>query len=98
MRRLSTATKGCEQLTSNETYFADIWFSSIKMAEESMSAGVNSCGLVKTTHKVFCLATLENLMKDCPGGSYIVMNSTPIFPGERPLLDIEYKYNSRKVP
>ena len=47
-------------------------------------------------HKGFCLATLENLMKDWPGGSYLVMKSIPIVPGGRPLLAIGYKYNSRK--
>ena len=36
-------------------------------------------------------------MKDCPGGSYLVLKSTPRFPGERPLLAIGYKYNSSKV-
>ena len=60
------------------------------------AAGVDYCGPVKTIHKGFCLATLENLMKDWPGGSYLVLKSTPRFPGERPLLAIGYKYNSRK--
>ena len=36
-------------------------------------------------------------MKDWPGGSYLVLKSTPIFFGERTLLAIGYKYNSRKV-
>ena len=36
-------------------------------------------------------------MKDCTGGSYLFLKSTPRFPGERPLLAIGYKYNSRKV-
>ena len=40
---------------------------------------------------------LENLMKYWPGGSYLVMKITTIFPGEIPLLAIGYKYNSRKV-
>ena len=31
MKRLATYTKGCGQLTSNETYFADIWFIYIKL-------------------------------------------------------------------
>ena len=31
------------------------------------------------------------------GGSYLAMKSTPIVTGERPLLAIGYKYNSRKV-
>ena len=51
---------------------------------------------MKTSHKVF-LATLEKLMKDWPGGSYLVLKSTPRFPSEGPLLSIGYKYNSRKV-
>ena len=97
MKRLYTATKGCGQLTSNDTYFADSWFSSVKTAEEMAAAGVNYCGPVKTSHKGFCLATLEKLMKDWPGGSYLVLKSTPRFPGESPLLAIGYKYNSRKV-
>ena len=33
MKRLHIANKGCGQLTSNDTYFADIWFSSVKTAE-----------------------------------------------------------------
>ena len=36
-------------------------------------------------------------MKHWPGGSYLVLKSTPRFPGENPLLAIGYKYNSRKV-
>ena len=36
------------------------------MAEE-----VDYCVPVKTSHKGFCLATLESLMTYWPGGSYI---------------------------
>ena len=97
MKRLAISTKRCGQLTSNDTYFVDSWFSSVKTAEEVAAAGVNYCGPVKTSHKGFCLALLENLMKDWPGGSYLVLKSTQIFPGESPLLAISYKYNSRKV-
>ena len=61
------------------------------------ASGVNYCGPVKTSHKGFCLAMLEKLMKDWPGGSYLVLKSTPIFPGEIPLLVIGYNYNYRKV-
>ena len=97
MKRLDIATKGCGQLTSNDTYFSDSWFRSVKTAEEMAAAGVDYCGPVKTSHKGFCLATLEKLMKDWPGGSYLVLKSTPRFRGESPLLAIGYKYNSRKV-
>ena len=33
IKRLSIATKGCGQLTPNNTYFAASWFSSINTAE-----------------------------------------------------------------
>ena len=95
MKRLAIDTKGCVQLTSNDTYFADSWFSSVKNAEDMASEGVDYCGPVKTTHKGFSLVMLEKLTKYWPGGSYIVLKSTPIFTGERPLLAIGYKYNYR---
>ena len=62
-----------------------------------MAAGVNYCGLVKTSHRGFCLATLEKLMKYWTRGSYFVIKSTQIFPGKITLMAIEYRYNSRKV-
>ena len=55
------------------------------------AAGVDYCGPMKTSHEGFCLAMLEKLMKDWPGGSYLVLKSTPRFPGESPLLDIGHK-------
>ena len=96
MKRLAISTKECGQLTSNDTYFSDNWFSYVKTAEEMNAAGVNYCGPVKTIHKGFCLATLEMLMKYWPVRSYLVLNITPRFPGERTLLAIGYKYDSRK--
>ena len=58
------------------------------MAEEVMAEGVYYFRSVKMSHKGFCLATLEKLMKNWPGGSYIVMNSTPRVPCGRPLMGI----------
>ena len=81
MRRLLIATKGCGKMTSNCTLFTDSWFSSVKTAEEAMAAGVNYCGPTKMIHKGFCLATKENLMKDWPVDSYLVMKSTQRVPG-----------------
>ena len=63
MKRLAIDTKVCDQLTSNDTYFTNRWFSSVKTAEEVMAAGVEYCGTAKTIHKGFCLATLEKLIK-----------------------------------
>ena len=71
MKSLAIATKGCGQLTSNDTYFANNWFSYVKTAEEMASVGVNYCRTLKMIHKGFCLTTLEKLMKDWPGGSYL---------------------------
>ena len=62
-----------------------------------MPEGLDYCGPVKMSHEGFCLATLENLMNDWPGGSYIMIKSTPRAPHDRPLMAIGYKYNSRKV-
>ena len=76
MKRLAIATKGCGQLTSNDTYFTDSWFSSVKTAEDMAASGLNHYGPVKTSHKGLCLATLEKLMKYWPGGSYLVLKST----------------------
>ena len=97
MKRLDIATKGCVQLTSNDTYFADIWLSCVKNSEEMSAAGVDYCGPVKTSHKGFYLSKLEKLMKYWPGGSYLVLKSSPRFPGEILLLAIGYKYSYRKV-
>ena len=43
MRRLAISTKGCGPLTSNDTYFSDSGFSSVKTAEEMAAAGVDYC-------------------------------------------------------
>ena len=53
-----------------------------------MDEGVDYCGMAKTIHKGFCIYTLENLMKDWLGGSYIVMKSTPRVPGDITLMAI----------
>ena len=68
MKRRAIVAKGCGQLTSNNTYVDDSLFSSIKTAEEIASTGVDYCGPVKTSHKVFFLDTLEKLMKYWLGG------------------------------
>ena len=88
MKRLMMDTKGCGNMTSNDTYVSYSWFSSVKMAKEAMATGVDYSGLAKKIHRFFCQATLENLMKYCPVGSYFVMEVTPRVPGGRPLLYI----------
>ena len=58
MKRLMMTKKGCGQLMQNDTYFADSWFSGVKMAEEAMAEGVDYCGTEKTSHKGFCISIL----------------------------------------
>ena len=41
MKILMMATKGCAQLTSNDTYFSDSCISGMKTAEEAMAEGVD---------------------------------------------------------
>ena len=53
-----------------------------------MALRVDCYGPVKTGHKGFYLATLEKLMKDWPGRSYLVMRITSIFLDGRPLIAI----------
>ena len=62
------ATKGCGKLKSNYTYFDDSWLILLKMDEEAITEGVDCCGIVKTSHKGFCLARLETLIRFLPGG------------------------------
>ena len=97
MKIIMKATKGCGQLSSNDTFFSDIWFSGVKKAEKAMDEGVDHFGHVKTTHKIFCLAKLEKLMKECPGGYHIVMKITPRVPGDGSLMAIGYNYRSKNV-
>ena len=54
------STKGCGKIIPNNTYFSDSWFSGVKTSEEDMAEGVNYCRPVETSHKGFCLDTLEN--------------------------------------
>ena len=42
-----------------------------------MAEGVNYCTPVKTSHKDFCLVTLEILIKYWSGGLHLVVKITP---------------------
>ena len=52
---------------------------------------------MKTSHKVFCLATSEKLVKDWSVGSYFVLKINTIFTGDIQLVAIGYKYNYSKI-
>ena len=62
-----------------------------------MGVGADLISMVNTNTKGFLKETIEKLTKDWPGGSYLVLRSKTMLPGGRPLIDIGYKYNARKV-
>ena len=62
-----------------------------------MEVGSDLIGMVKINTKIFYKETIEKLTTDWPGDSYFVLRSKPMVPGARPLIDIGYKYNTRKV-
>ena len=53
VKRIIRSTKGCGQMSSNYTYFSDVWFIVLKTSEEAISEGVDHCGPVKTIQKGF---------------------------------------------
>ena len=97
MKRIIKANKGCAKLSSNSTFFYDIWFSALKIEGEDMFEGVDYCGPVNTSNKGFFLAVLEKLMKEGSGGSHMFISSTTRDPDDRPLMAIGYKYIYQKV-
>ena len=60
MKIIMKDTKGCGQLSSNDTFFGDIWFIRVNTAEESNSEGVDFCGPVKKSHKGFSWICWKN--------------------------------------
>ena len=62
-----------------------------------MELGAELIGMVKTNTKGFCKETIEKLTKYWPGGSYLMLRSNHMVPGDRPLVAIGYNYNARKV-
>ena len=53
MKRIIKATKGCDKLPSNDTFFADSWFSGVNTVEGASEEAVDYCGPDKTSHKGF---------------------------------------------
>ena len=72
-------------------------FSSKKSEEAAIDVGAEFIGMVKTNIKGLCKKNIENLTKDWPGGSYLMLRRKPMVPGLRPKFCIGYKYNTCKV-
>ena len=99
-KRMMESTKGIGQeyikWGTNYCLLFDSWFSSKKAAEAVMEVGAELIGMVKTNTKGLCKETIEKRIKDWPEGSYLVLRSKPMVPGDRPLIYIGYKYDTRK--
>ena len=95
------ATKGIGQKSikggTKDCFLFDSWFVSKKAAEDATEVGADLIGMVKTNNKGFCKDTIEKLTKYWPGGSYLVLRIKPMLPGDRPLIAIGCRYNTRKV-
>ena len=100
-KQMMEATKGIGQKSikgeTKDCFLFDSWFASKKAAEAAIETRAELIGMVKTNTKGFCKETIEKLTKYWPGGSYLVLRSKPMVPGDRPLIAIGYKYNARKV-
>ena len=100
-KRMMEATKGVGKKSikgvTKYCFLFDSWFNSKNAAEAEMEMGAELIGMVKTNTKGFCKETIEKLTKDWPGGSYLVLRSKHMVPGDRSLIAISYKYNARKV-
>lgn len=78
-----------------EHFEGDSAFSSVKVAEWMADRGHAWVGPVKNAHQLYPRFELEQLMKDWPSGSELVLECHT--PAGHKLLAIGYKYNSRKV-
>ena len=78
-----------------DTLLGDSWFSSVKAAISCAKQGVHYIGVVKTSHSSFPLSYLHDMMKDMPGGLWMVLRSNPAHTEGFPLVAAGYKYNSK---
>ena len=73
------------------------WFDSTSSSEYGMHVGATLIDALKTTTGVVYKYTTQNLTYDRIVCSYFMLNKKPMLPDNSPLIDIGYKYNSRKV-
>ena len=69
----------------NYCFLFDSWLASKKATEAAMEVGIKLIDTAKKNIKGLCKETIEKLTKDWPGGSYLVLRSKPMVPGDRPM-------------
>ena len=53
-----------------------------------MDVGADMIDMVKTNKKGLFKEKIEKIKNDWTGGSYLVLRSKPMVPGDRPLIDV----------
>ena len=91
-KRIIEATKGvCQKSIKGGTkdcFLFDSLLTSKKSEEDAIEVGAKLVGMAKTNTKGFFKETIENITKDWPGGSYLVLRSKPMVTGDRPLIAV----------
>ena len=80
------------QCEKRELYFGDSWFTSRRLAVKSkQKLGHEYFGALKTSHSGTPKDQVENIMKDWPAGSYLILECEDL-----QLIFIGYKYSYKK--
>jgi hypothetical protein len=77
---------------TNSGIMGDAWFGSVKAAVALANKGYKAILQVKTGHALFPKSFIEELLKDAPGGVWIVMESTH---QGVPFVALGYRYSTR---
>lgn len=87
-----TERKEAKDTGKRELFFHDSWFTSVKSVEGMKRELGHECfGVVKTNHAGIPKDEIENIMKDWPSGSHLVLECK-----ESGLFICGYKYSHRK--
>ena len=74
----------------------DSWFGSVKTANELQCRGCEGVFQVKTGHRGYPKAFIEDAMKGMPGGVWLVLEGTNRHTEEK-LIAIGYRYSTKKT-
>jgi hypothetical protein len=96
--RLAEATKNCGQRENSNVanlFYGDSWFAGLKTAVAVKELHQSEfVGIVKTSHRKFPKAHIENEMKDWPPGTHLVLKTTV---NTNTYYAIGYKYSAKKI-
>ena len=94
LRAAENLTRRFEGDMPEELLIGDSWFGSVKAAVSQVQAGMECCLQVKTNSALFPKKQIEEILKDCPGGTSMVLKG--LHPTGIELVAIGYKYNKKQ--